>query len=257
MLGLPCRAGVPINPCPPEEKRLKFSQAGLAVTLLFSILAVLGVPQVSAAQTAPTWTVDSVLTLMDRSAQDFHSLTANIEHVKYTAVVSDTSTETGQMYVRRDDKMRIDMLMPDKRTVLRNGDSLYIYTPKINRVEEYNLGKNRSVVDQYILLGFGTRSVEVRKSYDVTLTGEDQLDGKKVVILELVPKSEDIRKQITKIQMWIDEASWLPLQQKFYEATAGDYFLFHYTDLKKNLKFPDNKFKQDWPKGVTRVKPGP
>jgi outer membrane lipoprotein-sorting protein len=55
--------------------------------------------------------------------------------------------------------------------------------------------------------------------------------------------------------MWIDEASWLPLQQKFFEATAGDYLLIHYTDLKEDLKFSENRFKQDWPKGATRVKP--
>ena len=206
------------------------------------------------AQGAPR-TVDSVLTLMDHSAQSFRSLTATIEHIKFTAVVSDTSTETGNLYVRKDEKMRIDITTPDPRTILRTGDSLFVYTPKIKRVEEYNLGKNRSMVDQYILLGFGTRSAEVRKSYDVVLTGEDQLDGRKVAVLELTPKSEEVRKQITKIQMWIDEASWLPIQQKFFEATAGDYFLFHYSDLKEDLKVPESRFKQDWPKGVTRVKP--
>lgn len=206
------------------------------------------------AQGAPR-SVDSVLTLMDHSAQSFRSLTATIEHIKFTAVVSDTSTETGNLYVRRDEKMRIDITAPDPRTILRTGDSLFVYTPKIKRVEEYNLGKNRSMVDQYILLGFGTRSAEVRKSYDVVLTGEDQLDGRKVAVLELTPKSEEVRKQIIKIQMWIDEASWLPIQQKFFEATAGDYFLFHYSDLKEDLKVPESRFKQDWPKGVTRVKP--
>jgi outer membrane lipoprotein-sorting protein len=218
------------------------------------MLAALAVPHLPTAQTAPHWTTEIVLTMIDKSAQDFHSLTANIQHVKYTAVVNDTSTETGQLYVRRDDKMRIDFLTPDKRTVLRNGDDLFLYTPKINRVEEINLGKNRAMVDQYILLGFGTRSAELQKSYDVAVTGEEELDGKKVVVLQLTPKSEEVRKQIVKIQMWVDEASWLPLQQKFYEDASGDYFLAHYTDLKKNLKFSDNKFKQDWPRGVSRVK---
>jgi len=209
------------------------------------------------AQTPPAaqhWTPQTVLAWIDKSAQDFHSLTADIQHVKFTAVVNDTSTENGKLYVRRDDKMRIDFLTPDTRTILRNGDELFLYTPKINRVEEFNLGKNREMVDQYILLGFGTRSAELQKSYDLTVTGEEELDGKKVVVVELTPKSEDVRKQIVKIQMWVDEASWLPLQQKFFESTSGDYFLAHYTDLKKNLKFSDSKFKQDWPKSVNRLK---
>src|SRR5258708_32759822 len=82
-----------------------------------------------ASQATANWTIEGVLSMMDKSAQDFHSLTADIEHVKYTAVVKDSSTETGQIFVRRDDKMRIDFQKPDPRTILRNGDSLYIFTP--------------------------------------------------------------------------------------------------------------------------------
>ena len=193
--------------------------------------------------------------MMDKSASDFHSLTADIEHTKYTEVVKDTSTESGQIFVRRDQKMRIEIAKPDPRTILRTGDSLFVYTPKIKRVEEYDLGKNRAMVDQYVLLGFGTKIQNMLKSYDVSLIGEEELDNRKTFLLELTPKSEEIRRQITKIQMWIDQSTWLPLQQKFFEAGSGDYFLFHYSNMLKNLLKGDSKFKQDWPKDATRVKP--
>jgi outer membrane lipoprotein-sorting protein len=213
----------------------------------------------SVAPTSPAqekqWTTDSVLAIMDKSAQDFHTLTADIQHVKYTDVVKDTSAEIGRLLVRRDEKMRIEFYQPDRRTILRTGDSLFVFTPKINRVEEYDLGKNREMVDQYVLLGFGTKSENVRKSYDVNVIGETELDTRKTVQIELIPKSEQMRKQIAKIQMWIDESSWLPIQQKFFETGSGDYLIFHYTNVKKNLKIGDNQFKQDWPKGVTRTKP--
>jgi outer membrane lipoprotein-sorting protein len=55
--------------------------------------------------------------------------------------------------------------------------------------------------------------------------------------------------------MWIDSRSWLPVQQKFFEAGSGDYFLFKYSNMMKNLKIGDSKFKPDWPKNATRVKP--
>ena len=209
---------------------------------------------ISSAQGAPP-TTDSVLAMMDKSAQDFRTLTADIEHIKYTDVVKDTSTETGKLLVRRDEKMRIEFFQPDRRTILRTGDSLFVFTPKINRVEEYDLGKNRDMVDQYVLLGFGTKSDNVRKSYEVNVIGETELDHKKTVQIELIPKSDQMRKQIAKIQMWIDQASWLPIQQKFFESGSGDYLIFHYTNVMKNLKIGDNQFKQDWPKGVTRAKP--
>ena len=227
----------------------------LCLTALLGLSALACAVRMHAGQNAGHATTESVLAMMDKSAADFRSLTADIEHTKYTDVVKDTSTETGQIFVHRDQKMRIEITKPDPRTILRTGDSLFVYTPKIKRVEEYDLGKNRSLVDQYVLLGFGTKTQNILKSYEVTLTGEEELDHRKTFVLELTPKSDEIRRQITKIQMWIDQSSWLPLQQKFFEATAGDYFLFHYSNIMKNLKINDAKFKQDWPKDVSRVKP--
>lgn len=228
----------------------RFSLFVLFTFLIFTA----SIAQLSRAQDS-AWTTDSVLGMMDKSARDFHTLSADIEHTKYTDVVKDTSTETGKLFVRRDEKMRIDFMQPDRRTILRNGDSLFVFMPKINRVEEYDLGKNREMVDQYVLLGFGTKSENVRKSYLVSLVKETELDHKKVALLELTPKSDQVRKQIAKIQMWVDEASWLPIQQKFFESGSEDYLIFHYTNVMKNLKIGDSQFKQDWPKGVTRTKP--
>ena len=226
--------------------------------LLFAVAGlccVAGGLRARAAQVTANWTLDGVLAMLDKSAQDFHSLTADIEHVKYTAVVKDSSAETGQIFVRRDDKMRIDFQKPDLRTILRNGDSLFVFTPKINRVEEYNIGKHRSFADQYLALGFGTKGDTLKKNYVVTLIGEEEFDNRKTVVLELTPKSDQARSQIARIRMWIDEASWLPVQQKFFETSSDDYFLSHYTHVMKNLKIGDAKFKPDWPKGVRVEKP--
>jgi len=228
-------------------------------TALFALILLLGLLEIPASagsgQNTGKLTLDYVLTMMDRSAEDFRSLTAALDHVKYTAVVKDTSTESGEIYVRKDSKLRIDFITPDPRTIIRNGDNLYIYTPKINRVEEYNIGKNRALADQYLALGFGTRTESLKKSYTVSLSGEEELDGHKMAVVELVPRSDDVRKQITKIVMWVDEASWLPVQQKFLEAGSGDYFLSRYKNVMKNLKIGDGKFKPDWPKGTKIEKP--
>ena len=226
---------------------------------LFALILLLGWLQFPATagggQNSGKLTLDYVLTMMDRSAEDFRSLTAALDHVKYTAVVKDTSTESGEIYVRKDSKLRIDFISPDPRTIIRNGDNLYIYTPKINRVEEYNIGKNRALADQYLALGFGTRTDNLQKSYDVKFSGEEELDGHKMALVELVPRSDEVRKQITKIVMWVDEASWMPVQQKFMEAGSGDYFLSRYKNVMKNLKIGDGKFKADWPKGTKVEKP--
>lgn len=231
-----------------ERKLRDACIAGAVLALLAcSVLA-------PAAENLPRWTVESIVKQLDHAAAEFRTLAAEIEHTKFTEVVKDTSVETGQILVRHDHKMRIDIQKPDARTILRSGDQLFIFTPKINRVEEYNLGKNRAMVDQYLLLGFGTKGEELKKNYLLTVLGEETLDNRNAVLVEMTPKSEKIRRQISKIQMWIDEASWIPVQQKFFE-TGGDYFLVHYKNVALNTKIADAKFKADWPKNASRIKP--
>ena len=221
---------------------------------LLPIAVALVLPFASRGAEAP-WTLDAVLKQLDRESGAFRSLSADVERTKVTVVVNDRSTESGQMQVRRDGKMRIDLTSPDPQTILRDGDHLYIYTPKIHRVEEYDLGKRRALIDEFVLLGFGTSGQDLKKGYLVTLQGEETLDGAKVIRLELTPKSDDVRNQISKIELWLDESTWMPVQQQFYENGAQDYFIIRYSHMARNVTLADSRFKPHWPGGVTHVKP--
>lgn len=204
---------------------------------------------------AGSLTLDEVLKQMDREQGQFQSLTASIERTKVTVVVNDRSTEGGQIEVRRDGKMRIDLTSPDQKTILRDGDRLYVYIPKIRRVEEYDLGKHRDLVEQLLLLGFGTSGESLKRSYLITLQGEETLEGQRVVRLELTPRSDDVRRQISKIDLWLNEANWVPAQQQFYETGSGDYSVIRYLNVARNVPISDSRFRPAWPKGVTHVKP--
>lgn len=201
------------------------------------------------------WTLENILKQLETQSGQFQSLTADLERTKVTVVVNDKSTESGQILVRRDGKMRIELTRPDPRTILRDGDEFYIYNPKIHRVEEYDLGKKKALVDQFLLLGFGTSGTALKQSYEVTFSREESLDNRKVVLLELKPKSDEVRNQLTKIQLWMDESNWLPAQQRFDETGSGDYFVVQYKNVQRNVKIPDSEFKPRWPHGTSRIKP--
>lgn len=212
-------------------------------------------PRAVPPQAKTTWTLEAVLKQLDAESKSFRSLTANLERIKVTAVVNDRSVESGRIFVRRDDKMLIELTQPDARTVLRNGDRLYLFNPRLKRVEEYNLRNYGALVDQFLLLGFGSSGGNLKKGYLITLMEEEPLDNRKTLLLELTPKSEKVRNQIAKIHLWVDEATWLPVQQKFFETGSGDYFVFHYTNIVRNPRILDSQFKANWPRGVTRIKP--
>jgi len=208
-----------------------------------------------AASQEGNWTLENVLKQLDAQAVQFRSLTADLDRTKVTVVVNDKSTESGKILVRRDGKMRIDLTQPDPRTILRDGDNFYIYNPKIRRVEEYNLGNKKSVLDQFLLLGFGTSGTSLKQSYTIALQGEVSLDNRKVILLDLTPTTDEVRRQLSKIQLWLDESTWLPVQQRFDETGSGDYFIIRYSNVARNAKVPDSEFKPHWPRGTTKIQP--
>jgi len=104
-----------------------------------------------------------------------------------TVVVNDKSTESGKIFVRHDDKMRIELTQPDPRTILRDGDDFYIYNPKIHRVED-TIWVRKIPGGPIPVAGLGTPGSELKKSYSITLQGEETLDNRKVVCWELLPE---------------------------------------------------------------------
>jgi outer membrane lipoprotein-sorting protein len=74
-------------------------------------------------------------------------------------------------------------------------------------------------------------------------------------LLELTPKSEQVRNQISKIHLWLDETSWEPLQQKFFETGTDDYFIVRYSNIARNARIPDSRFKPHWPKDTQKIRP--
>jgi len=224
------------------------------IVIAVSIWAVSVSPAGAAAQNHIRWTLDTVLQHLNVSAKEFRSLSAEVERTKVTVVVNDRSTEAGTILVRGD-KMLLDLKVPDPRTILRNGDTLYVYTPGLRRVEEYDLGKNRDLVDQLLLLGFGTTGKELRNAYAIAVGTETKLGDNITVELDLIPKSASFGRQISKIQIWLDTSTWLPVQQEFYEAGSGDYSIVRYSKMQVNAAVPESAFKPHWPKGTQKVKP--
>lgn len=205
-------------------------------------------------QVGETLTLQTLLDSLNREATGFRSLTANVERTRVTVVVNVKSTETGVIWVRGD-KMRLDLKVPDPRTILRAGASIFVYTPLLKQVEEYDLGKHRELVNQSLSLGFGTSGDELQKGFLLTLIGEPVLGRQKTALLELTPAAGEARNQIARIRLWLDESSWLPVQQEFFETGTDDYFIVRYANISRNPEIPDSRFEPRWPKGTQTVRP--
>ena len=204
----------------------------------------------------PKWSEAMLVERLNQANEHFRTLTASLQFTKVTAVVNDTSTETGRLYYSKNRRVLIEMVNPEPKEILFAGNKALLYYPKMKQIQEYDLEKHRALIEQFLLLGFGTKGDELKDAYLITVLGEVALSGypNAVLHVELTPKDERIRNNIHKIQLWLDMASWVPVQQKFFEV-GNDYLMTRYTDVKVNTDIPQSKLNLSAPKNTTRVKP--
>jgi outer membrane lipoprotein-sorting protein len=202
--------------------------------------------------------LETTLAHMDQSAAKFTGLSADLRRAHHTAVINEDTLDIGIILIKRpkphDTRMLIDVKEPDARKAAIDSRKLQIYEPKSQTVTEYDLGKYRAMVDEYLLLGFGNSSKELQNSYSISLGGPETLGGEKTTRLELIPKTQEALAHLKKVDLWISDTTGLPVQQKFY-LPGGDYDLATFSNMKLNPNLPDSAVKLDLPRGVKREYP--
>jgi outer membrane lipoprotein carrier protein len=179
----------------------------------------------------------TVISKMNAAAPQFKDMTAKIRWVKYTKLVDDTATDSGDIWVKKDAKgavqLRIAFTEPVRKQVRIEKTTVELFNEAINQIEEYDLKSKGSELYEGLVLGYGVSGDELRKRYDITLAGEEAIDSQPTVKLDMIPKNEEDRNLGKSVQMWISTQTWQPLQQKALEH-SGDYRLVSYSGVKIN-----------------------
>jgi outer membrane lipoprotein-sorting protein len=199
-------------------------------------------------------TLETVYKSMDAAAAKFNTTQANFEWDRYEKVIDEVDDiQSGTIYYRRvgkDVEMKADVKMagpepkklkPELKFVLFSQGKIQMYLPKPDQVTVYDVGKNRSEVEPYLVLGFGGSGQDLAKSFDVTYQGQETIDGIPAGKLQLIPKSERVRNTFAQILLWIDLDRGISVQQQFFEPD-GNYKLAKYSSIRVNEKVPDEVF---------------
>ena len=202
--------------------------------------------------------LDAALNKMDQANATFKTVSAGVRRLSHTAVINEDNVDSGTMLLKRpkphDVRMLVDLTQPDPKSVALQGKKVEIFYPRMNTVQEFDVGKNRALLDQFFMLGFGTSRRELEAANTMRYLGDETLAGEKTWHLELIPKSPEVLQHLKKFELWISEATGYPAQQKFF-LPGGDYMLVTYSNLKINPDLPDSALKLRLPKGVKREYP--
>lgn len=199
-----------------------------------------------------------ILAQLDHNAATFRTMSATLERVDYTAVIKDASKESGTILMLKKNKdtveMRIDFTFPDIKQVSYADKKVQSYLPKINTVQIVDVGKIDNLISQGVLIGFGTTSKELKKSYTIKVAAEETINGKLATKLELIPKADSPLMKVKKIEVWLANSDAYPVRQKLYQG-AGDYNQATYSDLKINPPITEQDLKLKLPKNVKKENP--
>ena len=197
--------------------------------------------------------LNDVLNAMDTGARKFKSMTASVRDDDYTALVSDHSVQSGTIRVKKDSAatlMWLDFTGPAAKTISLDATTVKVFNPKANVVQVYDIGNRRSLIDQYLLLGFGATSDDLKKAYTISYVGSESISGQQAGNIQLIPKSPEQLRQLSKVNLWISTSLGIPVQQKFWTGTAGDYKQLTYSGVKLNPSLSDKDLQLKTPKGV-------
>jgi outer membrane lipoprotein-sorting protein len=226
----------------------------LIFTLALAALTLAGASNQEAKPADPA-ALDSVLRKMDAVAANFTTAQANFQWEFYQKVIDEVvDDQTGIIYYRKSNK-QIEMMAEVKRAgssassmkdepkfVLLSGGKVRLYQPKTDQVTEFDLGKNQSDFESYIVLGFGASGQDLQKNFDVTYMGPETIDGVKTAKLQLIPKSQKVKNTYSQIFLWIDLDRGVSVQQQLFQP-QGDYRLAKYSQIKLHEKISDDVFK--------------
>jgi len=225
-------------------------------SLFLSILLAFGSWQAAPQKPADSAGLDSVLKKMDSAAATFRTTQADFQWDTYEKVIDEVDdVEMGTIFYRRNGKeidMKADVKTagpsadkqkPEPKFVLFSGGKVQMYQPKPDQLTVFDLGKNRSDFESYVVLGFGGSGQDLTKAFNVTYLGPETIRGISTAKLQLEPKSDKVRNTYERILLWIDLDKGISVQQQFFQP-GGNYRLAKYSNVQVNgKKIPDDVFR--------------
>ncbi len=198
-------------------------------------------------------TLEETFARMDKTAKELKTVSAAIRRDVHTAVIDNDAIDNGTIKLKREKshetRMLIDFTGRDAKSVSLADSTVSVYYPKIKTEQVYDVGARKQMVEQFLLLGFGASTADLKQVYNVSWVGPETIAGQPAGHLKLIPKAQDVLRQVASAELWMSTANGLPLQQKIV-FSSGDYWMVDYSDIRFNPPLSDDDLKIKTPKGV-------
>jgi outer membrane lipoprotein carrier protein len=192
---------------------------------------------------------ESAATVVAR-VQKYYDSTKDL-HAKFEQQLSSASRApskaAGQVWLKKPGKMRWDYATPEKKVMVSDGATLWVYQPEDEQAYKQDLKNNALPAQVSFLLGEGN----LAKEFDVSFTKVDGL-APDALALKMVPKTGTAAYRY--IVFVIDGKSGQVRQTIIY-GQDGSTNRLSFLDVQQNKGVDDGKFKFSPPSGTQILKP--
>jgi outer membrane lipoprotein-sorting protein len=189
---------------------------------------------------------EKVLRRLDETAKNFRSTSADFEFDSITTdPVPDKDVKKGVVYYERKSgsfqmaaHIREENGKPVPKVYAYSGGAVRLYEQLINQVTTLT---RAGQYESWFMLGFGASGKDLEQKWEIDYLGSETLDGTTTEILEMVPKDPAIRKNLSKVKMWVDPERGVSLKQILY-FSSSEYMVCVYFNIKVNQSLPAGAF---------------
>jgi hypothetical protein len=207
-------------------------------------------PQKAAIAAAGAESKETILRKLDVAAKTFRTTTADFQfHSIQTDPVFDDEVQEGTVYYERKGtscQMAGHIAKVNGKPVPKiytySHGVFQLYEKLIDQITTFKTGNK---AEGYVILGFGASGKDLEEKWEIKYLGPESLpDGKTIVKtekLELVAKDAEVRKNISKVIVWIDPERAISLKQIIYEGPSErrENFFFN---IKVNQPQPEDAY---------------
>jgi outer membrane lipoprotein-sorting protein len=189
---------------------------------------------------------EAVLRKLDAAAARFTSATADFEFDSVqTDPIPDKDVQKGTVDYERKGKA-FQMAAHIRELNGRPSPKVYAYTAGVFKLFEplpnqLTVFHKWSQYESYLMLGFGASGRDLEEKWEIKYLGQEELDGVMTDKLELVAKDPTVRKNIPKVDVWMDTERAVSVKQIFDEGPS-EYRVCRYFNIKVNAPLPGDAF---------------
>ena len=210
-----------------------------AALTLVAVLGAASSAQSSSSGASPRESFDELYRRGHQTGAGIQTLTARFTETTTSSLLTRPLVARGTLAAQRPSRVVLRFTDPDERVVLIEGDRMTMSWPSRNLRQVSNISSAQGRVQKYLANDSAT---ELRRQFDIELRNPGERPGTYEVVL--IPKRKQIRDTVTRLDLWVEPASFL-LSAIRMTFASGDTKTMVFEDIAPNVALEPDTFSVD------------